>query len=129
MRTSARTSMYKPNGKRHVRAAFKMSYKHLDVRGSSHFCVHTPSLCVGIPPGRAVSVHTPSPSVAIASDHFHSWVPVHECTRTVGGVGTPRAVCVHHLRCVCTYPRSYTIQMLTDDFYGMRTPFFVCLGV
>ena len=85
MRTSARTRMYKPNGKSHVRAAFKMSYTHVDVRGLSHFCVHTPSLCagrpsrrVGIPSGRAVSVHTPSPSVAIASDRLHSSIPVSE---------------------------------------------------
>ena len=77
--------MYKPNEKSHVRAAFKMSYKHVDVRGLSHFCVHTPSLCagrpsrrVGIPSGRAVSVHTPSPSFAIASDHLHSSIPVSE---------------------------------------------------
>ena len=77
--------MYKPNGKNHVRAAFKMSYKHVDVRGLSHFCVHTPSLCagrpsrrVGIPSGRAVSVHTPSPSVAIASNRLYSSVPVSE---------------------------------------------------
>ena len=77
--------MYKPNGKSHVRAAFKMTYKHVDVRGLSHFFVHTPSLCVGrpsrrvgIPSGRAVSVHTPSPSVAIASDSLHSSVPVSE---------------------------------------------------
>ena len=75
--------MYRPNGKSHVRAAFQMSYKHVDVRGLSHFCVHTPSLCagrqsrrVGIPSGRAVSVHTPSPSVAIASDRLHSSIPV-----------------------------------------------------
>ena len=85
MRTSTRTSIYKPNGKSHVRAAFKMTYKHVDVRGLSHFCVHTPSLClgrpsrrVGIPSGRAVSVHIPSPSVAIASDRLHSSVPVSE---------------------------------------------------
>ena len=77
--------MYKPNGKSHVRAAFKMSYKHVDVRGLSQFCVHTPSLgvCipsrrVGIPSGRAVSVHTPSPSVAIASDRLHSSILVSE---------------------------------------------------
>ena len=87
MRTSARNSMYKPNGKSHVRAAFKMSYKHVDMRGLSHFCVHTPSLCVGstsrrvgIPSGRAVSVHTPSPSVAIEQDRLHSSVPVRERT-------------------------------------------------
>ena len=77
--------MYKPNGKSHVRAAFKMSYKHVDVRGLSHFCVHTPSLYasrpsrrVGIPSGRAVSVHTPSPSVEIALDRLHSSIPVSE---------------------------------------------------
>ena len=77
--------MYKPNGKSNVLAAFKMSYKHVDVRGLSHFCVHTPSPCVGrpsrregIPSGRAVSVHTPSPSVAIASDRLHSSAPVSE---------------------------------------------------
>ena len=100
MRTSARTSMYKPNGKSHVRAALKMSYKHVDVRGLSHFCVHTPSLCVGRPSRRV-------------------------------GIPSGRAVSVRHLRCVCTYPRSYTIQTLTDDFYSMRmrTPFFVRLGV
>ena len=85
MRTSTRTSMYKPNGKSHVWAAFKMSYKHVDLRGLSHFCVHTPSLCagrpsrrVGIPSGRAVSVHTPSPSVAIVSDRLHLLIPVSE---------------------------------------------------
>ena len=85
MRTSARTSMYKPNGKSHVRAAFKMSYKHVDVRRLSHFGVHAPSLCagrpprrVGIPSGRVVGVHTPSPSVAIASDRLHSSIPVSE---------------------------------------------------
>ena len=57
--------MYKPNGKSHVRAAFKMSYEHVDVRGLSHFCVHTPSLCagrpsrrVGILSGRAVGERT-----------------------------------------------------------------------
>ena len=83
--TCSRTSMYKPNGKSHVLAAFKMSYEHVDVRGLSHFCVHTPSVCVGrpsrcvgIPSGRAVSVNTPSPSVAIASDRLHSWAPVSE---------------------------------------------------
>ena len=77
--------MYKPNGKSHVRAAFKMSYKHVDVRGLSHFSVHTPSLCagrqsrrVGIPSGLAVSVHTPSPRVAIASDRLHLSIPVSE---------------------------------------------------
>ena len=77
--------MYKPNGKSHVLAVFKMSYKHVDVRGLSHFCVHTPSLCVGrpsrrvgIPSGRAVSVHTSSPSVTIASDRLHSSAPVSE---------------------------------------------------
>ena len=77
--------MYKPNGKSHVGAAFKMWYKHVDVRGLSHFCVHTPSLCagrpshrVGIPSGRAVSVHTPSPSVAIALERLFSSVPVSE---------------------------------------------------
>ena len=42
---------------------------------------------------------------------------VHECTRTVGG-----------LQHVCTHARLYTIQMLTDDLYGMTTQFFVCLG-
>ena len=46
MRKSARTSMYKPDGKSLVRAAFKMSYKHVDVRGLSHFCVHTNRLYV-----------------------------------------------------------------------------------
>ena len=77
--------MYKPNGKSHLRAAFKMSYKHVDVHGLSHFCVHIPSIFagrplhrVGIPSGRAVSVHTPSPSVAVASDRFHSSMPVSE---------------------------------------------------
>ena len=80
--------MYKPNGKSHVRAAFKMSYmsyKHVEVRGLSHFCVHTPSLCagrpsrrVGIPSGREVSVQTPSPTVEIASDRLHSSIPVSE---------------------------------------------------
>ena len=85
MRTSTRTSMYKPNEKSHVRAAFKMSYKHVEVCGLSHFCVHTPSLCacrpsrrVGIPSGRAVSVQAPSPSVEIASDRLHSSIPVSE---------------------------------------------------
>ena len=77
--------MYKPNGKSHLRAAFKMSYKHVDVSRLSHFCVHTPFLCagrpshcVGIPSGRAVSIHTPSPSVEIASDRPKSSVPVSE---------------------------------------------------
>ena len=77
--------MYKTSGKSHVRAAFIMSYKHVDVRGLSHSCVHTPSICagrpsrrVGILSGRAVSVHTPSPSVAITSDRLHSSVPVSE---------------------------------------------------
>ena len=97
LRTSARTSMYKPNGKSHVRAAFKMSYKHVDVRALSHFCVHTPALCVswpsrrvGIPSGRAVSLLIPSPNVAIASDRLHSSLPVSErvrrCRDTVGSV-------------------------------------------
>ena len=66
MRTGARSSMYKPNGRNYVRAASKMSYKHVNVRGLSHFCVGRPPHRVGIPSGRAVSVHTPSPSVAIA---------------------------------------------------------------
>ena len=85
MRTSARTSMYKTNGKSHVRAAFKMSYKHVDVRGCRTF-VYTQRLYsvgrssrrVGIPSGRAMSVHTPSPSVAIPSDRLHSSIPVSE---------------------------------------------------
>ena len=77
--------MYKPNGRNHVRAASEMSYKHVHVRGLSHFCVHTPSLGVGrpsrrvgIPSGRAVNVHTPSPSVAIVSDRLSSLAPVSE---------------------------------------------------
>ena len=35
---------------------------------------------------------------------------VRECTRNVGGVCIPRAVCVRHLRDVCTHPRSSMIQ-------------------
>ena len=47
---------------------------------------------------------------------------MHECSRTVGGV------CIPHT--VYTHPRSYTIQTLTNDFYGtMRTLFFIHLGV
>ena len=83
MQTSARTSMYKPNGRTDVRAASKMSYKHVHVRGLSHFCVHTPgvgrpSRRVGIPSGRVVNVHTPYPSVAIVSDRLYSLAPVSE---------------------------------------------------
>ena len=77
--------MYKPIGKSHVRAAFKKSYKGVEVRRLSHFCEHTPSLCAGrpsrrvdIPSGRAVSVQTPFPSVEIASDRLHSSIPVSE---------------------------------------------------
>ena len=77
--------MYKPNGRNHVRAAFIMSHRHIQVRGLSHICVHTPSLGVGrpsrhvgIPSERAVSVHTPSPSIAIASVRLHSSVLVSE---------------------------------------------------
>ena len=61
-----------------MRAASKMSYKHMYMRGLSHFCVGRPSRHVGIPSGRAVSEHTSSPSVAIASDRLHSSVPVSE---------------------------------------------------
>ena len=151
MQTSARTSMYKPNGKSPVRAAFKMSYKHVDVRGLSHFYVHTPSLCAG-GPSRRVGIRLDvrwaythrlqaSQSRQTVSTRRFPWVSVrkcrdtvgsvHKCTRTVGGVRTPRAVCVRHLRYVGTYSRSYTIQTLTDDFYGIRrpTPFYVRLGV
>ena len=38
-----------------------------------------------------------------------------------GGVRTPRAVCVRHLRYVCTYPRSYTIQTLTKTRVWRRS--------
>ena len=58
---------------------FIVSYKRM--RGLPHICVHTPSLSVGrpsrggcIPSRRAVSVHTPSPSVAITSDRLYSSV-------------------------------------------------------
>ena len=69
--------MYKPNGRNHVRAVFIMSHKHVQVRG---LYTHRlwPSPRVGIPSGRAVSVHTPSPNVAIASDRPQSSVPVSE---------------------------------------------------
>ena len=90
-------------------------------------CVHTPSLCsgrpsrrVGIPSGRALSVRVHclqvSRSRQTVSIRRFPWVSVrkcrdtvgsvHECTRTVGGVRTPRAVCVRHLHTAC----------------GMRTP-------
>ena len=60
-----------------------MFYKNVHVRGLPHFCVDTvgvdrPSRCVGIPSGRAVSVHRPSQSVAIASDRLHTSVSVSE---------------------------------------------------
>ena len=58
MRTIAWASMYKPNGRNHVRAASKMSYEHVHLRGLSPFCVGKPSRRVGILSGRAVSVHT-----------------------------------------------------------------------
>ena len=139
MRTSARTSMYKLNGINHVRAAFIMSHKHVQVRGLSHFCVQTPSLAVASCRNSVWTcrerTHTiskcrhrlrQSPIVHKCRDTVGS---VRECTCNVGGVRTPRAVCVRHLRYVCTHPRSYTIQTLTDDFYGMRRLFFVRLGV
>ena len=73
--------MYIPNGRNHVRAPFIMWHKHVPVLGCRTF-VYThclwPSPRVGIPSGRAVSVHTPSPSVAIASDRPQSSVPVSE---------------------------------------------------
>ena len=85
MPTNPRISMYKPNGRNHVRTDFKMSYKHVHVRGLSHFYVHTTSLCVGRPSRRVgfpsvlvVSVQTPSPSIAIATDRLHSSAPVSE---------------------------------------------------
>ena len=102
--------MYKPNGRNYERTAFTMSHKHVQVRGFVYTHRLWPSRRVGIPSGRAVSAPTPSPSI-------------------VGGVRTPRAVCVRHLRYVCTHPRSYTIQTLTDDFYGLHMPFFIPLGV
>ena len=89
--------------------------------GTQTLIVHTPSLNIGrpsrrvsIPSGRAVSVHTPSPRVAIESDRLNS------CE-----------LCVRHLWYVYSHPRSLTIQTLTDDFYGMRMPFFdvhLCVG-
>ena len=74
--------MYKPDGKSHVRAAFKMSYKHVDVRG---LCTHTVSMFRQTVASCRHSVWTCgertctlSPSVAIASDRLHSSIPVSE---------------------------------------------------
>ena len=148
MRTSARTSMYKPNERNHVRAAFIMSHKHVQVRGLSHCCVHTPSLVVASCRHSRLDVRwaythrlQASQSHQTVPNRRFPWVSVRkcrdtvgsvrECTRTVGGVRTPHALCVRHLRYVCTHPRSYTIQTGHRRFlrcvYAIFRP-FGCVG-